>query len=56
MVFHTTWTKLLLRFLFDPSVTLFSRQVRELRGVIPLNALFKPDIEFLETAQPSQPS
>src|SRR5258707_11892868 len=39
MVFHTSWTKLLHRFLFDPSVTLFSRQVRELRGVIPLNAL-----------------
>ena len=55
LVFHTSWTKLLLRFLFDPSVTLFSRQVRESRGGIPLNAPFKPDIEFLETAQPSRP-
>ena len=53
LIFHTSWTKLLWRFLFDPSLSLFSRQVRESRGGIALNAPFKPDIEFLDGVRPS---
>jgi len=51
LVFHTSWTKLLFRFLFDPKITLFSRQVRISRGGVALNAAVKPDVEFLEAAQ-----
>jgi sphingolipid delta-4 desaturase len=32
LVFHRSWSRLLLRFLGDPSITLFSREVREQRG------------------------
>jgi hypothetical protein len=57
LVFHTSWTKLLFRFLFDPNITLFSRQVRISRGGVALNAAVKPDVEFLEDEQTaSRPS
>ena len=36
LVFHTSWTKLLFRFLLDPNITLFSRQVRVSRGGVAL--------------------
>jgi sphingolipid 4-desaturase/C4-monooxygenase len=48
LVYHTSWTRLLLKFLFDPSLCLFSREVRTERGRVPLNAEVKPDIDFLE--------
>jgi len=38
LIFHTSWTRLLFRFLFDPKITLFSRQVRVSRGGVALNA------------------
>ncbi len=47
---HASWTRLLLRFIFDPSVCLFSRQCRTERGRVPLDAEVKPDIDFLESA------
>ena len=50
LVYHNSWTKLLLRFIFDPGICLFSRQLRTERGRVALNAEVKPDIEFLEAA------
>jgi sphingolipid delta-4 desaturase len=55
LVYHTSWTKLLLRFVFDPGISLFSRQVRVERGSVALNAEVKPDIEFVEASQASEP-
>jgi hypothetical protein len=49
-VHHKSWSRLLLKFIFDPSICLFSRQSRVERGRVALNAEVKPDIEFLETA------
>ena len=48
LVYHTSWTRLLLTFVFDSSICLFSRQARTERGRVALNAEVKPDIEFLE--------
>ena len=44
LVFHPSWTRLLLRFLSDPAVTLFSREVRMQRGV--------PEGDAVPPAQP----
>ena len=35
---HTSWTRLLLRFLFDPEITLYSRMVRADAAGEPLTA------------------
>jgi sphingolipid delta-4 desaturase len=51
LVHHTSWTSLLLRFVFDPSICLFSRVVRTERGHVALNGEVKPDIEFLEASR-----
>jgi sphingolipid delta-4 desaturase len=42
--FHTSWTRLLLRFIFDPNITLFSRRIRTDRGGMALNAELKPEL------------
>ena len=36
LAFHRSWTKLLVRFLFDPGISLFSRVVRADRGGVPV--------------------
>ena len=36
LAFHRSWTKLLVRFLFDPRISLFSRVVRSDRGGVPV--------------------
>ena len=48
LVYHTSWTRLLLKFLFDPAISLFSRRARTERGRVALDAEVKPDIDFLE--------
>ncbi len=48
LAYHTSWTKLLFRFLFDREVTLYSRVVRAERGGVKLDDTVKPDIEALE--------
>ncbi|HLK65352.1 MAG TPA: fatty acid desaturase [Bryobacteraceae bacterium] len=53
LVYHTSWTKLLIKFVFDPGLCLFSRQARTERGHVALTAEVKPDIEFLEASQHS---
>lgn len=48
---HQSWTRLLFRFLFDPTLSLFSRVVRNERNRVALDAEVKPDVELLtETA------
>jgi len=42
--YHTSWTKLFFRFLFDKEISLFSRIVRKNRGAVPLSDQSTPDI------------
>lgn len=43
--YHTSWTKLFIRFLFDREISLFSRIVRTNRGKVILADESKPDID-----------
>lgn len=43
--YHTSWTLLLLKFLFDRELSLFSRMIRSERGSVPLTDESKPDTE-----------
>ena len=45
--YHTSWTKLFLRFLFDKELSLFSRIVRKDRGRVALTDESKPDVELI---------
>ena len=45
--YHTSWTKLFFRFLFDKEISLFSRVIRNNRGKVPLADESKPDIEMV---------
>lgn len=47
---HSSWTRLLFRFLFDPTLSLFSRVVRLDRNRVALDAEVKPDLEVLAEA------
>lgn len=42
--YHTSWTKLFFRFLFDKEISLYSRIVRKNRGAVPLCDQSTPDI------------
>lgn len=53
MTSHTSWTRLLLRFLFDRKLTLFSRIVREERGGRALSDGATPDLELLVSRPPA---
>ena len=55
-MYHTSWTRLLLRFVFDPGICLFSRQARTERGRVALNAEVKPDVEFLDGVEAGAPN
>jgi sphingolipid delta-4 desaturase len=46
LVYHTSWTKLFIRFLFDKEISLYSRVVRSNRGKVPLTDESKPDAEL----------
>jgi sphingolipid delta-4 desaturase len=48
LVYHTSWSRLVIRFLFDPGICLFSRVVRRERGSVKLEAEVRPDIDFSE--------
>jgi sphingolipid delta-4 desaturase len=47
LISHTSWTKLLFHFLFDPGMSLYSRQVRKERGHFTADTEARPDLEFL---------
>ena len=43
LFYHTSWTKLFFRFLFDKEISLFSRVIRKDRGKVKLTDQCKPD-------------
>jgi sphingolipid delta-4 desaturase len=45
--YHTSWTKLLFRFLFDGKISLFSRMLRKDRNGVPLNDEVTPDRDMI---------
>jgi sphingolipid 4-desaturase/C4-monooxygenase len=47
LTYHTSWTKLFFRFLFDKEISLFSRVARRERGKVPLADVSKPDVELI---------
>lgn len=47
LVYHSSWIRLLFNFIFDPSLNLFSRTVRNERSTIALGADVTPDIDFV---------
>ncbi|HEY2018849.1 MAG TPA: fatty acid desaturase [Bryobacteraceae bacterium] len=51
LVWHNSWTKLLLRFLLDPNLNLFSRVVRVERGAIPREMENRPEAEILSNVE-----
>lgn len=48
LYYHTSWTKLFFRFLFDKEISLFSRIIRSNRGKVQLTDESKPDAELLK--------
>ncbi len=50
LAYHTSWTKLLFRFLFDREITLWSRVIRGERNQVPLDDQVTPDRDILGTA------
>jgi sphingolipid 4-desaturase/C4-monooxygenase len=44
--YHTSWSKLFFRFLFDKEISLFSRIIRKERGKVQLSDTSNPDIEL----------
>lgn len=47
LYYHTSWTKLLLKFLFDKNLSLYSRVIRKDRGKVKLTDESKPDAEMV---------
>jgi sphingolipid delta-4 desaturase len=47
--YHTSWTKLFFRFLFDKEISLFSRVIRKDRGRVPLTDVSTPDADLSVT-------
>ncbi len=45
--YHTSWTKLFFRFLFDKEISLFSRIIRKERGKVKLSDTSIPDIDLV---------
>jgi len=45
--FHTSWTRLFLRFLFDKNISLYMRILRQERGKVALSDESKPDTELV---------
>ena len=53
LVYHTSWTRLFFRFLFDKEISLFSRLVRKNRGKVALTDDSTPDlVQVKEMATP----
>jgi sphingolipid delta-4 desaturase len=45
--YHTSWTRLLLRFLFDSKLSLFSRMLRQDRNGVPMSDEVTPDLDVI---------
>lgn len=52
LVCHTSWSRLLFRFIFDSGLSLYSRQERLDRSGVALEAEVKPDIDYIQESQP----
>jgi len=52
---YHSWTRLLVRFLFDRNISLYSRVIREDRAGVPLNDDVRPDLESVPPALQSTP-
>ncbi len=50
--YHTSWTKLLVKFISSREISLFSRMVRSERGGAPLGDESRPDREIVESLNP----
>jgi sphingolipid delta-4 desaturase len=48
LLYHTSWTKLFFRFLFEQEISLFHRIVRKERGKVSLTDESMPDIELIK--------
>jgi sphingolipid 4-desaturase/C4-monooxygenase len=48
---HKSWTRLFLRFIFDPKITLFSRIIRDKRGNLTVKDEAKPDAEIFKAQE-----
>lgn len=46
--YHTSWTKLFFRFLFDKEISLFHRVIRKQRGNVALTDVSKPDADLVK--------
>jgi sphingolipid 4-desaturase/C4-monooxygenase len=55
LVFHTSWTRLLWKFVFDPGISLFSRTERRERNSVALDAAVRPDIDIVEAGSLEAP-
>jgi len=51
LAYHTSWTKLFFRFLFDKEISLFSRVIRKERGKVKLTDISIPDRDLIENKQ-----
>ena len=51
--YHTSWTKLLFKFLFDGKISLFSRMLRKDRNGVPLNDEVTPDQDMIAAEEHS---
>jgi sphingolipid delta-4 desaturase len=49
LAYHTSWTRLLLRFLFDSKLSLFSRMLRQDRNGVALSDEVTPDLDVIAT-------
>jgi len=49
--YHTSWTKLFLRFLFDREISLFNRILRKDRGRVALTDVSKPDTDLIKAQE-----
>jgi len=49
LAYHTSWTKLFFRFLFDKEISLFSRVIRKERGKVKLTDISIPDRDLIES-------
>jgi len=52
LLYHTSWTKLFFRFLFESEISLFNRILRKERGKVALTDVSKPDMDLVK--QPAE--
>jgi sphingolipid delta-4 desaturase len=49
LYYHTSWTKLFFRFLFDREISLFNRILRKDRGRVAITDISRPDMDLIKT-------